>query len=50
MNVSELNKIKALTLINLQWTLAVRIVSKWVNQRKSELNSAWSLKIAITEY
>ncbi len=28
----------------------VRIVSKWVNQRKSELNSAWSLEIAITEY
>ncbi len=28
----------------------VRIVSRWVNQRKSELNSAWSLKIAITEY
>ncbi len=27
----------------------VRIVSRWVNQRKSELNSAWSLKIAITE-
>ncbi len=30
--------------------LSVRIMSKWVNQRKSELNSAWSLKIAITEY
>ncbi len=28
----------------------VRIVSRWVNQRKSELNSAWSLEIAITEY
>ncbi len=28
----------------------VRIMLKWVNQRKSELNSAWSLKIAITEY
>ncbi len=28
----------------------VRIMSKWVNQRKSELNSAWSLEIAITEY
>ncbi len=30
--------------------LDVRIMSKWVNQRKSELNSAWSLKITITEY
>ncbi len=30
--------------------LCVRIVSRWVNQRKSELNSAWSLEIAITEY
>ena len=30
--------------------LTVRIVPRWVNQRKSELNSAWSLKIAITEY
>ncbi len=29
---------------------SVRIVSRWVNQRKSELNNAWSLKIAITEY
>ncbi len=28
----------------------VRIMSRWVNQRKSELNSAWSLEIAITEY
>ncbi len=28
----------------------VRIVSRWINQRKSELNSAWSLEIAITEY
>jgi len=31
-------------------SLFVRIVSRWVNQRKSELNSAWSLEIAITEY
>jgi len=30
--------------------LSVRIISRWVNQRKSELNSAWSLKITITEY
>jgi len=30
--------------------LSVRIVPRWVNQRKSELNSAWFLKIAITEY
>ncbi len=30
--------------------LFVRIMSKWVNQWKSELNSAWFLKIAITEY
>ncbi len=28
----------------------VKIMSRWVNQRKSRLNSAWSLKIAITEY
>ncbi len=28
----------------------VRIVSKWVNQQKSELNSAWFLEITITEY
>ncbi len=28
----------------------VRIMSKWVNQRKSELNSAWSLEIVITKY
>jgi len=27
----------------------VRIVPRWVNQRKSGLNSAWSLEIAITE-
>ncbi len=27
----------------------VRIMSRWVNQRKSGLNSAWSLEIAITE-
>ena len=30
-------------------SLRVRIVSRWVNQRKSELNSAWSLEIVITE-
>ena len=30
--------------------MIVRIIPKWVNQRKSELNSAWSLEIAITEY
>ncbi len=30
--------------------ICIRIMSKWVNQRKSELNNAWSLKIAITEY
>ncbi len=28
----------------------VRIVPRWVNQRKSGLNSAWSLEVAITEY
>ena len=30
--------------------VSVRIMFKWINQRKSELNNAWSLKIAITEY
>ncbi len=30
--------------------LFVKIMSRWVNQRKSKLNSAWSLKIVITEY
>ncbi len=37
---------------DLVWTkiVSIRIVSRWVNQQKSELNSAWSLKIAITEY
>ncbi len=30
--------------------IIVRIVPRWVNQRKSGLNSAWSLEIAITEY
>ncbi len=29
---------------------SVRIVPRWVNQRKSGLNSAWSLEVAITEY
>ncbi len=28
----------------------VRTVPRWVNQRKSGLNSAWSLEVAITEY
>ncbi len=30
--------------------LTVRIMFKWVNQQKSELNNAWFLKITITEY
>ncbi len=37
-------------LILVDLRIFVRIVFKWVNQRKSELNNAWSLKITITEY
>ncbi len=38
----------------IKWTCSflknVRIMPRWVNQRKSGLNSAWSLEVAITEY
>ncbi len=53
------SKLKTELLLSSEWEIklllasklkTVRIVSIWVNQRKSELNNAWSLKITITEY
>ena len=45
----DANKINELLDCKYYWK-SVRIMSRWVNQRKSELNSAWSSKIIITEY
>jgi len=45
LSTSILNQFQAVTL-----SKSVRTVPRWVNQRKSGLNSAWSLEVAITEY
>ncbi len=37
-------------ILNFRCYRSVRTVPRWVNQRKSGLNSAWSLEVAITEY
>ena len=51
LSIEKFSYFSTLMTILFHWMwLNVRIVSRWVNQRKSELNSAWSLKIAITEY